>query len=221
MPRGNTTRATSPPPSRAARSNRPPCIRAMRSTIASPSPEPPVPLRAVVESRERLLQALDFLGRDARTAIEHFDAGAAVGRHDAQRDLATGVTQRVVEQIRDQPPDRERPESQRRYRLELLAGAVGRPRDSGRQSRARVPSRSSGSAGSPAAARAKSRNWPMMRSMSSMSAAMPGLERGVVAAPSSRARAGSARAACADRAKRRRGAARARRPAASDRAPSG
>jgi CheY-like chemotaxis protein len=116
-------------------------------------------------------------------------------------------SERVVDEVAAQPRDRGRLERQTLPTppgTNRRRGPAARSVDARAHDRVELERAQSGRS----SAREKSRNWPTMRSISSMSATMPA-SRGA-SARASRRRAAGGRAACAGRARRRRAAARGR-----------
>jgi hypothetical protein len=62
-----------------------------------------------VEARERPQHVLGCVGRNAGTAVEHFGDGTSVVFERDDLDFSTAVAERVVDQIREQSLNRERP----------------------------------------------------------------------------------------------------------------
>ena len=111
----------------------PPCMRAMRSTIARPSPAPAAPsarARAADRARERLLQPLDLVGRDAGAAVGDVEHERVARRARRDLDRRRAVGERVVDEVRDEPRDRGRlaaaAAARRRARTRTVAAGAAR-----------------------------------------------------------------------------------------------
>ena len=156
----------------------PPCSRAMRSTIASPRPAPDGTVGARARRRrprERLLQPLArrpaaMPGPRSATSSTARPSAPRGGDLHRRRAVRERVVDEVAAQARQAPSaaaaSRRHGAGREAHVLAELRVAVDDRRDQRRPGRAR-------SSSLVASSRANSRNWPMMRSISSMSATMP------------------------------------------------
>ena len=135
-----------------------------------------------VEPGERPLQALGFAARDAGAAVAHLDRRFPALVRQFDLDRLAGIAQRVVDQVADRAAHRHAGEA------ESAAASPTFTRDLLAQARVvladLVEQRRAGPAAifSSFAPRAKSRNWPMMASISSMSVAIARAASGLGAA---------------------------------------
>ena len=218
---GSSTRARKPPPSRGSSLTLPPCMP--RDAVDDREAEAGAAAAAGgFQPRERLQHALGLLARNAGPAVEHFDERVACSCPVAISTSPPAVTQRVVDEIAEQPLHRAVPQGERRHGAERertgFAGARV-ARDDAFDQRVQVAVRAR-LLPHPAAARNRGTGRSTRRCPRCPAPARRA-GSGRPCRPSSRGRAGCARAACAGRARRPRAAARARRPGASGPPPSG